>query len=878
MSVNSYVCESTVLPKDKDSVGDFLNNSCKQIKDADIKSNTHLLHLPVTDGKQSSNVYVCRGQFSFDKGSVNGCQKQATPSSCDQKFDNISFQISSINDALNLHTGASLPENSISSKLENTMKGIIQTAQGALEKIPSYSYAKQKEEAELAKLSASERKKKEEELAKGPKLGQVTEMSAGTGYDTKTCVGKIREYDNIENKNMCMNYCTNELDCNYAVYKNKKCFLHVCDTNAKEIEVKGENHFYKAGEDRKKMITSDVLYNTNENVCKKINKSWTKIKSNGKCLSHNSKGQVKWVNCDQKGFDNSWYLKCNENNNSFTLKTNKGKRIVITSEEFEVPKQLTFESYSIPDTKVEKGNFLKPNSWWIKHFNKSKKTFQKNNIDINLFGVKNSEWTYNGVPLCVGSGSAGNKCDNKKMVCAGGSKFGSGSRQRNAVIAAVNHVRAHGTQHMSCPKYRGTGRWWENYLRKNRKKFEAHGLRHELFGKKGNQWTYKGSELCVGIGTHNKKCDNKNLFCAGKTKNGGGIHQINAIIKAAKNLTDNGRPHPSCPVSDYGTETIKSDRPVLGLGTDGVVTFQFRRDGRLQMFKQNGSKENLFCVEQVIEKKCRTSAYHNAILCNNGEFCDSSGKNGFKCCDTKGGINKCPKGYNMCNNGKCNRSVEGFTVREHFRYNFGRGVGRGKYCKPFPGNAACKSRNRKDRCYPVSSLNACKASCGKGCYGISYDSSRKWCVKCKNFKSMGTYGSWNSYKRGGIVQCNVGKTKWIGSKMVKNNWSQGQGERAQKCKVPSKYRKHIPKICSVGKTKWINSKMQKNKWSQGKGERAQKCKVPQKYRKYIKKVNNSRKRATEAAKKAARAAAAASKRSRALSKKCLLIIRIKELN
>ena len=248
------------------------------------------------------------------------------------------------------------------------------------------------------------------------------------------------------------------------------------------------------------------------------------------------------------------------------------------------------------------------------------------------------------------------------MVCAGGDKFGSGNKQRDAVIAAVNHVRSHGIQHMSCPKYRGAGKWWENYLKKNRKKFEAQGLRHELFGKKGNQWTYKGADLCVGIGTHNKKCDHENLFCAGKTKNGGGIHQINSIIKAAKNLIDNGRPHPSCPIQEYGSQTIKSDRPVLGLGTDGVVTFQFRRDGRLQMFKQNGSKENLFCVEQVLEKKCRTSAYHNAILCNNGEYCDSSGKNGFKCCDTKGGINKCPKGYNMCNNGECNRSIEGLSL------------------------------------------------------------------------------------------------------------------------------------------------------------------------------------------------------------------------
>ena len=73
--------------------------------------------------------------------------------------------------------------------------------------------------------------------------------------------------------------------------------------------------------------------------------------------------------------------------------------------------------------------------------------------------------------------------------------------------------------------------------------------------------------------------------------------------------------------------------------------------------------------------------------------------------------------------------------------------------------------------------------------------------------------------------------------MVNNNWSQRKGEGAQKCKVPQKYKKHIPRICNVNKTKWINTKMQRNYWSQAQGERAQKCKVPQKYRKYVKKVN-----------------------------------------
>ena len=77
-------------------------------------------------------------------------------------------------------------------------------------------------------------------------------------------------------------------------------------------------------------------------------------------------------------------------------------------------------------------------------------------------------------------------------------------------------------------------------------------------------------------------------------------------------------------------------------------------------------KKISFVLNKLLKRNVEHQRYHNAILCNNGEYCDSSGKNGFKCCDTKGGINKCPKGYNMCNNGKCNKSVEGFTVREDF--------------------------------------------------------------------------------------------------------------------------------------------------------------------------------------------------------------------
>ena len=55
-------------------------------------------------------------------------------------------------------------------------------------------------------------------------------------------------------------------------------------------------------------------------------------------------------------------------------------------------------------------------------------------------------------------------------------------------------------------------------FKENKKKFEAQGLKHEFFGKNGNQWTYKGADLCVGIGRHNKKCDNKTYSVLVKIK------------------------------------------------------------------------------------------------------------------------------------------------------------------------------------------------------------------------------------------------------------------------------------------------------------------------------------------------------------------------
>ena len=39
--------------------------------------------------------------------------------------------------------------------------------------------------------------------------------------------------------------------------------------------------------------------------------------------------------------------------------------------------------------------------------------------------------------------------------------------------------------------------------------------------------------------------------------------------------------------------------------------------------------------------------------------------------------------------------------------------------------------------------------------------------------------------------CDVAKTDWIKAKMIENDWSQAQGEAAQKCKVPDNLQARI---------------------------------------------------------------------------------------
>ena len=70
----------------------------------------------------------------------------------------------------------------------------------------------------------------------------------------------------------------------------------------------------------------------------------------------------------------------------------------------------------------------------------------------------------------------------------------------------------------------------------------------------------------------------------------------------------------------------------------------------------------------------------------------------------------------------------------------------GKYCGPFPGDDACKTDDTSDKCYPKSTLDECKASCGNDCSGISYDAGRKWCIKCDNLNDVISHSAWNTYK------------------------------------------------------------------------------------------------------------------------------------
>ena len=76
----------------------------------------------------------------------------------------------------------------------------------------------------------------------------------------------------------------------------------------------------------------------------------------------------------------------------------------------------------------------------------------------------------------------------------------------------------------------------------------------------------------------------------------------------------------------------------------------------------------------------------------------------------------------------------------------------GKYCGPFPGDDACKTDDTSDKCYPKSTLDECKASCGNDCSGISYDAGRKWCIKCDNLNDVISHGAWSTHKNDNYVK------------------------------------------------------------------------------------------------------------------------------
>lgn len=46
-------------------------------------------------------------------------------------------------------------------------------------------------------------------------------------------------------------------------------------------------------------------------------------------------------------------------------------------------------------------------------------------------------------------------------------------------------------------------------------------------------------------------------------------------------------------------------------------------------------------------------------------------------------------------------------------------------------------------------------------------------------------------QRAKVESCDVARTDWIKSKMIKDDWSQAQGEAAQKCKVPDNLQARI---------------------------------------------------------------------------------------
>ena len=73
-------------------------------------------------------------------------------------------------------------------------------------------------------------------------------------------------------------------------------------------------------------------------------------------------------------------------------------------------------------------------------------------------------------------------------------------------------------------------------------------------------------------------------------------------------------------------------------------------------------------------------------------------------------------------------------------------VGDSKYCRPFPGNADCKSAG--GNCAPADNEDICKSRCNEStCIGYSYDKHRKWCYKCEDLSNIGNHGNWVTQRR-----------------------------------------------------------------------------------------------------------------------------------
>ncbi|CAJ1414630.1 unnamed protein product [Effrenium voratum] len=151
------------------------------------------------------------------------------------------------------------------------------------------------------------------------------------------------------------------------------------------------------------------------------------------------------------------------------------------------------------------------------------------------------EWIYKDKGVKVGYGSYKNKCDREKFYCAGGKLFGKGSLQAQAVKKAIANGGIHPDK-VFCT----LGKYWCKQLQRA-------GLVRNDAGRVSYSkgvWYFKGETTKVGQGSWKKACDNRKLFCAGKSRFGFGIQQAQAVKEAILN----GGLHPDmepCPLSKY---------------------------------------------------------------------------------------------------------------------------------------------------------------------------------------------------------------------------------------------------------------------------------------------------------------------------------------